>query len=201
MRARERAPKLTSMRLRSASSEEWLAAVLEDFEVFLADHAACERKASAAALALATRHRDRPELVSQLIALAVEELDHYRQVWERMRETGVTLQPDERDPYVNALAPFVRHGHQETLLDRLLVNGVIEARGCERFGRIAEALPEGEWKAFYREITRSEARHAGLFLRLAEQEFDSLVARARLPALLELEAEILAQLPPRPALH
>lgn len=201
MQSPPRAPTLAAMRLLLPSSDEWLAAVLANFESFLADHAACERKASAAAMALVTRYRDRPTLVSSLIEVAIEELDHYRRVWERMREDEIPLRPDERDPYVNALAPFVRKAGSEALLDRLLVNGVIEARGCERFGRIAQALPDGGWKTFYRELTRSEARHAGLFLELAEAEYGSSPARERLGLLLTLEAQIVAQLPPRAALH
>ena len=51
------------------------------------------------------------------------------------------------------------------------------------------------------EITRSEARHAALFLRLAEQEFGEAPARERLPALLELEERVVEGLRPRAALH
>ena len=38
------------IRLRTASSKTWLEAVLSDFDTFLLDHAACERKASAMAM-------------------------------------------------------------------------------------------------------------------------------------------------------
>ena len=34
------------------------------------------------------------------------------------------------------------------LLDRLLIGSLVEARGCERFGLIAQALPDGPLKHF-----------------------------------------------------
>jgi tRNA-(ms[2]io[6]A)-hydroxylase len=86
-------------------------------------------------------------------------------------------------------------------MDRLLIAGIVEARGAERFGLIAEALPAGEMKRFYRSITRSEVEHQGLFLRLAENYFDSTEVRTRLDDLLEAEAAIVSELPVRIALH
>ena len=56
----------------------------------------------------------------------------------------------------------------EYLLDRLLVFGVVEARACERFGLLAEGLAEPDLRAFYAELTRAEARHHALFVRLAQ---------------------------------
>jgi len=86
-------------------------------------------------------------------------------------------------------------------MDRLLIGGIVEARGAERFGLIAEALPEGELQRFYQSITRSEREHQGLFLRLAEKYFDPAEVHSRLDALLDAEAAIVCSLPVRPALH
>ena len=68
------------MRLRIATSPAWTAAVLADLDAFLVDHAANERKASASALALVAHYPDRAELVERLIALSIEELEHFRAV-------------------------------------------------------------------------------------------------------------------------
>jgi len=56
-------------------------------------------------------------------------------------------------------------------------------------------------KRFYRSITRSEAEHQGLFVRLADRYFDSSEVRARLDELLTAEAGIVRDLPIRVALH
>ena len=86
------------------------------------------------------------------------------------------------------------------LLDRLLVAGVIEARGCERFQLLAAAL-EPDLAPLYAEFARNEARHAGLFVRLAKIYYAEGEVDARLEVLRSAEAEIMRALPLRPALH
>ena len=179
----------------------WLDVVLADFDAFLIDHAACERKASATGMAFVVRYPDRRELLDPMIAFAREELEHFHQVYRLIEQRGLQLKPDQKDPYVEPLLRWVRPGRDERLLDRLVVGGVVEARGCERFGLVAEGLPAGELKQFYMELTRSEARHVGLFLRLARQLFGRDEVDERLTALLEVEAEIVLGLALRPALH
>ena len=120
---------------------------------------------------------------------------------EITRDMRLTLLPDEKDHYVNALRRNIRHGEPHYLMDRLLIAGIVEARGAERFGLIAEALPKGELKRFYQSITRSELAHEGLFLKLARQYFDSAEVRTRLDELLEAEAAVVIELPFRLALH
>jgi tRNA-(ms[2]io[6]A)-hydroxylase len=83
----------------------------------------------------------------------------------------------------------------------LLIAGIIEARGCERFGMVANALPAGELKELYLDLTRAEARHHGLFVELARREFDKEVLRKRLDELLHAEAAIVPSLPLRAAVH
>jgi len=189
------------MDLRRKSAPEWLDAVLGDFDAFLLDHAACERKASATAMSLVAHYPDRPELVGAMIDLAAEELEHFRRVWRRLAERGLTLGPDQKDPYVVRLQREYRKGSREYFLDRLLVSGIVEARGCERFGLVAAALPAGDLRDFYREIARSEVRHRGIFLELSRVYFDDSEIGPRLDELLEVEARVLAELPPRAAVH
>lgn len=183
------------------TSAAWLETVLGDFDTFLLDHAACERKASATGMSFVVRYPDRPELLAPMIAFAREELEHFERVYALIEARGLSLGPDCKDPYVEQLSRWVRVGRDERLLDRLVMGGVIEARGCERFGMIAAALPEGELKDFYVELTRSEARHVGLFHRLARQLFSAEMIEPRVRALLAHEAEVITRLELRPALH
>ncbi len=189
------------MQLKVPTSPVWIETVLKDFDSFLLDHAACERKASATAMTLLLHYPDRRELVSAMIELAQEELSHFGQVYERVAERGLVLSPDAKDPYVNRLTREFRQGSEAYFLDRLLVTGIIEARGCERFGLVAEALPPGALKDFYETLTAAEARHRGLFLRLARVYFDEATIGERLDQLLEVEAGILSELPLRAAVH
>jgi len=193
------------LELRVATADAWLAAVLDGFDDFLLDHAACERKASANAISLVTHYPDRRELVRQLIELAREELHHFQQVQRIVDDRGLTLARDRKDPYLNALLKRIRRGRDDYFLDRLLVAGVVEARGCERFGLIAAALGDSggdaAMTAFYANLTASEARHRDLFVDLAELYFDKSTVHSRLSDWLDDEARIVSALPIHAALH
>ena len=54
---------------------------------------------------------------------------------------------------------------------------------------------------FYEELAQSEDGHQALFFRLAAEAHGEAVARARLERMLEREAEILAEIGVRPAIH
>jgi tRNA 2-(methylsulfanyl)-N6-isopentenyladenosine37 hydroxylase len=150
------------IQLKLRTSPLWIEAVLHDFDSFLQDHANCERKASGSAMNMASHYPDRTELVSAMIDLAREELQHFSLVYSHMAARGVRLAPDRKDPYARRLSQEYRKGSEEYFLDRLLVAGILEARGGERFGLIASALNPGPLKTFYADIARSEARHQGL---------------------------------------
>ena len=179
----------------------WTEGIINAMDAFLPDHAAAEKKASSMAMTMVAHYPDKPELVTAMVDLAVEELSHFRSVVKLMHERGLTLLADEKDAYVNALRRTIRKGTAHYFMDRLLIAGIIEARGAERFGLIAEALPDGELKRFYRSIARSESEHQDLFLHLAENYFDAQEVRTRLHELLEVEAVIVSELPIRTALH
>jgi tRNA 2-(methylsulfanyl)-N6-isopentenyladenosine37 hydroxylase len=188
-------------RLLCSTDPLWAQTALADFNTFLQDHANCERKALAMAMSFISRYPDRAELIEAMIGLAREELDHFAQVYALMAARGVTLANDEKDPYVGSLLVHARNGRDQLLLDRLLISGVIEARGCERFQLVAEALQEKDLKQFYLDLARSEARHAGLFVRVARHYFSESTIDARLEELYQIEAEIIKQMPARAALH
>ncbi len=184
-----------------ATDAAWIAAVVEDFDQFLLDHAACERKASAMAVSLVVHYPDRPHLVSAMTDLAIEELAHFREVMKLVLARRLTFRRDEKDPYVNALSKHARRGSENYLLDRLLIAAVVEARGCERFALLGESLTDPEMAAFYRRIAASEARHATLFVDLAQRYAQPDAVASRLEQLLAIEAALLAELPFRSALH
>ncbi|MCR6650831.1 MAG: tRNA-(ms[2]io[6]A)-hydroxylase [Cellvibrionaceae bacterium] len=187
--------------LRFHTSPAWTETVLADFDNFLLDHAAAEKKASGMAIAMLSHYPDKPEIVTAMIDLSLEEMTHFREVVKILHQRGLRLAPDSRDPYINALREHTRTGKEVYLLDRLLIGSIVEARGCERFGLIAEALPAGDLKKFYRAITESEARHEDLFVRLAGLYFSEQEIQRRLDELLDAEADIVARLPIVAALH
>lgn len=188
-------------KLRYATPQQWTDAVLDDMDSFLIDHAAAEKKASGMANSMVSHYPDKPDLVSAMIDLSIEEMMHFREVVNIMAERGLTLQADAKDSYVNEFRKHIRKGSEFYFLDRLLLGSIIEARGCERFGLIATALPIGKLKDFYQAITDSEAKHDDLFETLARQYFNAADVDQRMDELLNIEADIVSRLPIRAALH
>jgi tRNA-(ms[2]io[6]A)-hydroxylase len=180
---------------------EWTETVLADFDSFLQDHAAAEKKASGMAISMLSHYPDKVQLVAAMADLAIEELTHYREVVKWLHRRGLLTTADEKDPYVIEFRKAIRGDTEAYLLDRLLTASIIEARGAERFGLVAEALEAGGLKKFYESITRSEERHYELFLELAALYIEPEKIRQRWQELLEIEAGIVAGLPLRPALH
>lgn len=190
------------LRLRSASSEAWVQAVAADVDAFLQDHAANERKVSGSALRLAVHYPQRRQLVDAMVTLAREELEHFQRVYDLLVARGATLAQDAPDPYMTGLRGVMRKRDvEEYLLDRLIVFGVVEARACERFTLLGRALPDPALRDFYRQLARAEARHHGVFLRVAHQYACCSAVSARLNEVLDAEAQIVDSLPVRAALH
>ncbi|TMS95263.1 tRNA-(ms[2]io[6]A)-hydroxylase [Pseudoalteromonas sp. S201] len=180
---------------------EWTEVVLADFETFLQDHAAAEKKASGMAMSMLLHYPDKRKLVKAMTDLAIEELIHFKQVLKLLIERDTNLGDDKKDPYIKQIRAHFRHGRDGFLMDRLLVGGVIEARGHERFSLVAEALPEGKEKDFYVAIAKSEEKHKNLFVELAYEYFDKQEVNERLDELLTIEAEICKNIPFTAALH
>ncbi|WP_394176593.1 tRNA-(ms[2]io[6]A)-hydroxylase [Thalassotalea litorea] len=187
--------------LKYQTPPEWAQVALEDFDAFLQDHAAAEKKASGMAMSMLSHYPDRKNLVRAMTDLAIEEMIHFKQVVKLLQKRDVTLGNDQKDPYINEIRTLFRRGSDVFFLDRLLVAGVIEARGHERFSLIADALPAGKEKEFYVAIAKSEEKHKNLFVELALEYFDEETVYQRLEEVLDFEAKICAKLPYRAALH
>jgi tRNA-(ms[2]io[6]A)-hydroxylase len=187
--------------LRSSTPSAWLDVVFADFDAFLIDHALCERKASAMGLSLVAKYPDRTAILDPLIAFAREELEHFHVMYRIIEKRGLVLMGDEKDNHVNALRRLSRSGGDELFLDRLIVPGIVEARGCERLQMVAGAVTDPELAGTYLELARAESRHHGLFFRLARQYFPESVVQGRADELLEAEARIVEKLPFRAAVH
>lgn len=188
--------------LEVASSKEWIDAVMNDFDEFLKDHANCERKASAMAMSFVAKYPDRKEILDELIETGIEELEHFNQVYQIMKKRGIQL-PHEigQDIYVKQLLDLCHSGKEQRFMDRLLLASLVETRGAERFRMVYEAVEDQELKAFYHGLWASEARHGEIFIRMALNYFDEQVVYQRLSEMKLAEAEIIKNLPIKPALH
>ena len=192
-----------SIEVRSASPQAWIDAVMADFPAFLQDHADCERKASAMAMSLIAKYPDRELIIPDLIDTALEEMEHFQQVYQIMSQKGVPL-PGKMEPdlYVHELMNEAKGGSADSrFLIRLLLGSVIECRGCERFKLVADHIEDPDLKRFYKELWVSEAKHGNIYARLALHYFDEDLVYNKLDELMEKEAKLLTTLKIRPALH
>jgi len=186
----------------------WAALALADLDTALADHAHCEMKAAASAISLATRWPASTQVARALTAVAAEELDHFREVLALLEQRGVELGRPETDAYVadlrqaaQASADKSPHG---SLADRLLVGALIEARSCERFRLLADALAaRGDaLAAFYEGLFACEARHYTTMVDLAiSVRGDPERVRDRLAFLARAEGDLAARFGVRPTIH
>ncbi len=188
--------------IKTPSKQEWVDAVMADFDSFLQDHADCERKASSMAMSLVAKYPDRKEILPELIATGIEELEHFQQVYEIMESRGISLNHSiGGDPYVQALVKKCHSGILERFLDRLLIASVVETRGAERFRLVSEALTDPELKRFYKLLWASEAKHGHIFVKMALNYFDEEKVYDRLRYWVDVESEIIEGLDIRAALH
>ncbi|MFO0760904.1 MAG: tRNA-(ms[2]io[6]A)-hydroxylase [Byssovorax sp.] len=186
----------------------WAEIALGDLDALLADHAHCEMKAASNALSLSTRWPATPRIARALIDLAEEELRHFRAVVDELARRNIPLGRPEVDAYAAELRKIAqaggKKGAEASFVDRLLVGALIEARSCERFRMLADALAaRGDALApFYEELFASEARHYRVLLDLAiEVAGDEGAVRARLDALSRAEGELCRTLGTRPSIH
>ncbi len=191
-----------NLELKVASKPEWVETVLGDFDTFLQDHADCERKASAAALSLVAKYPDRTAIIPELIETALEELEHFQEVYALMEKRGVRLLASmPEDPYIKSLMKRMHSGIEERLLDRLLIGSVFETRGAERFRLIEEGLTDPDLKRFYKMLWTSEAKHGHIYVKMALEYFPEDKVYQRLEWWMDQEGEIIDNLPLRAALH
>ena len=175
---------------------------MADFNSFLQDHADCERKASSMAMSFVAKFPDRLEIIPELIETAVEELEHFRDVYAEMQNRGIGLRKEmQKDHYVLGLIKHAHSGREERFMDRLLIASVVEVRGAERFRMVEDALPEGELKDFYKRLWISEAKHGHIFVNMAMIYFPEDKVNARLAEWIAIEEKVLKSLPLKAALH
>jgi tRNA-(ms[2]io[6]A)-hydroxylase len=191
-----------SLDLSYNTPQEWVDVVLNDFDSFLQDHADCERKASAMAMSFVAKCPDKTEIIPELIETALEELEHFQQVYELMESRGVLLKSDmPQDQYMKDLIACCRSGRDDRLMDRMLLASIVECRGAERFRLIADNIEDEGLAKFYKNLWTSEAKHGNIFVKMALIYWSKEDVYKRLEELTKLEGEICSKLELRPALH
>lgn len=190
--------------LKLPTDPRWVNIVEKNISEILTDHAYCEQKAANSAISIIIGYPDINELVTAMIALAQEEMSHFKMVHELMLKRGLKLGRERKDDYVRKLQThFPKGGSREThLVHKLLIAGLIEARSCERFRLLSEELKDVELRKFYRKLMISEAHHYTLFLKLARKYSPKEVnIESKWQGLLDFEADLMKELGSQETIH
>ncbi len=174
----------------------WANIVEKQIDDILIDHAFCEQKAASSCISLIVQFPDKEKLVDMLTPVVAEEWAHFERVLEKMKERGVALGKKRADEYVKALNKIEKKGgsRDQQLMEKLLINALIEARSCERFRLLWKHLRDKELQSFYYELMVSEAGHYKNFLQLAKEYQPEETVNARWKEILAQEAEIMKTL-------
>lgn len=181
---------------------EWAKQAVEDMDAFLQDHADAERKVANMCLSLIAKYPNRVEIIDELIQISVEELLHFKQVYELIRYRGQELNGVfQKDPYIKGLMSIVRSDSEQLFMDRLIIASVAELRGSERFKLIGEVCEDQKLAKFYTNLHLQELEHIDSFIKMAKIYFDNEQVDIRTKEILKKEAEVSSALPWRSAIH
>ena len=189
--------------LKLPTDPRWAQLATANLREAMIDHAFCEQKAASNAISIIVAYPEYDNIVTRMAEIAQEELQHFQQVHQRILARGWSLGPERKDPYVNRLQQFMRKGvsRRDALVERLLFAAMIEARSCERFKVLTQAIDDPDLAAFYRNLMISEAGHYTTFLQFARQVGDPAAVDARWQEFLEYEAQVIAEFGTSEAIH
>lgn len=189
-------------KLKLLTDPRWANIAEGNLEEILTDHAWCEQKATTNAITIITMVPEHPELITALLEIAKEELEHFQMVHEIIKKRGYTFGRERKDDYVGQLFKFIVQGTRENyIIDRLLFAAMIEARSCERFKVLTENIKDEELKVFYKELMISEANHYTAFIGFARQMGDPETVNKRWEEWLEYESIIIQSYGKKESIH
>ena len=189
--------------LKLPTDPRWVNIVESNIDEILTDHAWCEQKAATNAITLIIQNPERTEMVDALLEIAQEELEHFGQVHQLIKDRGNVLGREGVDDYVSKLYKFMSKGRSrhESFIDRLLFSAMIEARSCERFKVLSENLPNNELAKFYRDLMESEAGHYTIFIGFARKYAEGIDVDKRWKEWLDFEAKVIVNYGTETAIH
>jgi len=143
------------------------------------------------------------ELVHELTAIAIEEMQHFQMVIDIIKERGYTLGKERKDDYVGQLMKFNKKDGSRNMafIDRLLFAAMIEARSCERFRVLSQNIKDEELAKFYHDLMVSEANHYTTFLNFARQFSTDVDVDKRWKEWLEFEGNLIQSYGTKEAIH
>lgn len=182
--------------LQMPTDPRWVNIAQMNIEDILVDHAYCEQKAASSCISMIVQYPERSELVEVMTPVVAEEWSHFERVVEQLTKRGYKLGKPRKDEYVIKIQKILKKGgsEEQRLVEKLLLNALIEARSCERFKLLHQNMEDEELQKFYYELMVSEAGHYKNFIQLAKQYMPEEYVQTRWKEFLVEEAKILETL-------
>ncbi|WP_421978926.1 tRNA-(ms[2]io[6]A)-hydroxylase [Roseivirga seohaensis] len=182
--------------LQLPTDPRWVDIAQMNIEDILVDHAYCEQKAASSCISLIVLFPEKTEMVEMITPVVAEEWNHFERVLDQLKKRGMSFGQARKDEYVIQLQKVVKKGgsRDQQLVERLLMNALIEARSCERFKILSQNIQDQELKNFYYELMVSEAGHYKNFISLAKIYMPEEYVLSRWKEFLIEEANILKSL-------
>lgn len=179
----------------------WLPKVRSDLPSVLNDHAHLERKAATSALNL-EKYVELHDKVSELNAIAIEELQHFELVLGLLRERGIKFSSPQKSPWISGMMRALRKGRKQQVIDHLVICSLIEGRSCEKFQILANEIRDLDpgLAKFYASLVESEGNHYAAYLIMARR-IDEPETNERLDFFLDLDAQLIREPNPHAMLH
>ena len=147
------------------------------------------------------RYPSEPNLAEVLSPIAREELEHFEKILYFLKDLGHSLESLKPPPYGAELSKHIRKEEPNRMLDSFLIAGLIEARSHERLSLLALNSEDKSFKSLYESLLESEARHFGVYWKLAQTKFSKDQTFKRLEELSKIESAILAETFVLPRVH
>ena len=196
---------MSTFRLQLPTDPRWVNIVESNVEEILTDHAWCEQKAATNAITIVTINSEYPDLVTDMLALAKEELEHFELVHNIIKKRGLKLGRERKDEYVGELVQYMKQSNTGSrvsgFVERMLFSAMIEARSCERFKVLSQNIEDPELATFYRELMESEAAHYTTFIGYARKYGDGIDVEKRWREWLEFEASVIVKYGKKQTVH
>ncbi len=189
--------------LKSDTDKEWVKIAEDNLQQLLTDHAFAEQKAAASAVSIIINYSEETKMVQAMSDIAIEEMEHFKMVHDIMVSKGMALGMDQKSDYAKHLIKYFpkTKDRTESLINRLLVSAIIEARSCERFSVLSKNMNDKELAKFFGDLLASEAGHYKLFLGFARKYQDREIVDQKWDDLLNYEAEYMKQQGKLPLVH
>jgi tRNA-(ms[2]io[6]A)-hydroxylase len=174
----------------------WVNIAEKNIEEILVDHAYCEQKAASSCISIIVSYPEKERVVEVLTPVVAEEWSHFERVLDELKKRGYKLGFPRKDEYVEQLQKIVKKGgsRDQQLIEKLLINALIEARSCERFRLLWKEIADTELSKFYYELMVSEAGHYKNFLALAKEFMNPELVEKRWREILSQESAIIKNL-------